>query len=147
MRRRLLEGRDLLSVLKARSRPLAEADVRIIAQRVLAALQALHAAGRNHGNVKSNNVGLMEKGDYRTTVIFDWETSQLGAWLRLLRHILAALAQLTLTAIPGPARGDMLPVNGVASAQPVRSTGASHPGVALMSTLTAARPHPREGYY
>jgi hypothetical protein len=72
-------------VLKASGRPLPEADVRIVAHRVLSALQALHAAGRNHGNVKSNNIGLLEAGDYRSTVIFDWETSQLGTWLPLLQ--------------------------------------------------------------
>ena len=79
--RRVLEGGDLSALLKKRGRPLAVAEARIVALRVLTGVKSMHeVAGICHASLKPDNIGLLREGDFWSTVIFDIATWQPLDW-------------------------------------------------------------------
>ena len=79
--RRVMEGGDLSAVLKRRGQPLAVAEVRVVALRVLTAVDNMHkVAGICHASLKPDNIGLLRAGDFRSTVVFDIATWQPLDW-------------------------------------------------------------------
>ena len=81
MLRRVLEGGDLLTLIKKRGSPLTAAEGRIVALRVLTGVSSMHGQARIcHNSLKPDNVGLLRDGDLWSTVIFDIATWQPLDW-------------------------------------------------------------------
>ncbi len=79
--RRVLEGGDLSALLKRRGHPLAAADVRTVALRVLSGVNNMHeVAGMCHASLKADNFGLLRADDFGSTVVFDIATWQPLDW-------------------------------------------------------------------
>ena len=78
--RRLLRGGTLQQVLDREAR-LPQRDLCAVARRVLLGLRNMQASARlHHVDVKPSNVGLLEPGDYATTVLMDFGSAlPLGA--------------------------------------------------------------------
>ncbi|MGI8755543.1 MAG: serine/threonine-protein kinase [Acidimicrobiales bacterium] len=102
----LLDGKNLVDLLRLRGRPFSEAEVVDVAARVAAALRPVHAAGVLHRDVNPSNVMLTRHG--RIVVIDfglarDFDQSQTRGMTRVVTPGYAPLEQYRGEARFGPA--------------------------------------------